>query len=198
MHSLKKESLTSGILNGYHNNFMENYINEPIDIAALPRFEDVRLTPLHPTYLKVIWLNFTLIYSTIAIALGLALYFIKELHDYWLPITIAYAVIIIVSIVLSQVSFRNKGFAFRTQDAIYRSGAIALTTTIIPYNRVQHVALHEGFISRIFGLATIEIFTAGGDKSDIQIPGIEKEQAEKIKLLLMGKIINEEEVVNEG
>jgi hypothetical protein len=37
-------------------------------------------------------------------------------------------------------------------------------------------------------LAKVEIFTAGGGTSDIEIPGIEKEQAEKIKQLLMGKI----------
>ena len=37
-------------------------------------------------------------------------------------------------------------------------------------------------------MAKIEIFTAGGSSSDIQIPGIEKEQAENIKQLLMGKI----------
>ena len=59
---------------------------------------------------------------------------------------------------------------------------------IIPYNRVQHVALHEGFISRIFGLAKVEIFTAGGNNSDLEIPGIAKEEAENIKQLLMGKI----------
>jgi membrane protein YdbS with pleckstrin-like domain len=171
---------------------MEQYTNEPIDTAALPRFEDVELTPLHPSYLKVIWLNFALVYGIISIAAGVAFYFIKELQPYWLPITICYVIIVLFSIFITLVSFKNKGYAFRTHDAIYRSGAISLTTTIIPYNRVQHVALHEGFIARAFGLAEIEIFTAGGDKSDIQISGIEKQQAEKIKQLLMGKIIKEE------
>jgi membrane protein YdbS with pleckstrin-like domain len=59
---------------------------------------------------------------------------------------------------------------------------------VIPYNRIQHVALHEGFISRYFGLAKVEIFTAGGSASDIKIPGIAITQAEDIKQLLMGKI----------
>ena len=71
---------------------------------------------------------------------------------------------------------------------LYRYGIIATNTIIIPYNRVQHVALHEGLVSRYFGLVKIEIFTAGGSSSDIEIPGIEKEQAENIKQLLMGKI----------
>ena len=46
-------------------------------------------------------------------------------------------------------------------------------------------------VSRLFGLAKVEIFTAGGHSSDIEIPGIEKEQAENIKQLLMGKIQKE-------
>ena len=172
---------------------MENYSNEPIDTVTLPKFEDVELTPLHPSYIKIIWLNLALIFIGVAIASGTALYNIEELQDNWLIVAIVYGIALILSIILAQVGFRNRGYAFRTHDAIYRNGTIALTTTIIPYNRVQHVALHEGFVARKLGLAKVEIFTAGGDKSDIQIPGIEKQQAEKIKQLLMGKIINEAE-----
>jgi membrane protein YdbS with pleckstrin-like domain len=71
---------------------------------------------------------------------------------------------------------------------LFRHGIIATNTTVIPYNRIQHVALYEGLVSRYFGLAKIQIFTAGGSASDLEIPGIEKEQAENIKQLLMGKI----------
>ena len=71
---------------------------------------------------------------------------------------------------------------------LFKSGVIATTTTIVPYNRIQHVALHEGFISRKYNLAEIQIFTAGGSGSDLEIPGIAKEEAENIKQLLMGKI----------
>lgn len=170
---------------------MENYINEPIDTAVLPRFEEVKLNPLQPDYIKVIWLNLLLIFGGIALVAFAALYFIEEFTPKWPIVVIVYVMAFTLSAALSLISFRNKGFAFRTHDAIYRSGAIGITITIIPYNRVQHVALHEGFVARRLGLAKIEIFTAGGDKSDIQIPGIEKEHAEKIKQLLMGKIIKE-------
>lgn len=170
---------------------MENYSNEPIDTKTLPRFEDVQLTALHPSYIKIIWLNLAIVFTGVILAAGVALYNIEELQDHWLIAVIVCGIVLILSITLSLLSFRNRGYAFRTHDAIYRNGTIALTTTIIPYNRVQHVALHEGFVSRKLGLARVEIFTAGGNKSDIQIPGIQKEQAEKIKQLLMGKITNE-------
>jgi hypothetical protein len=89
---------------------------------------------------------------------------------------------------ISILGYKKKGFAFREHDVLYRSGLIATNTIVIPYNRVQHVALHEGVISRYLGLANVEIFTAGGSSSDLEIPGIDKEQAEKIKQLLMRKI----------
>lgn len=172
----------------------ENFTNEAIDIAALPKFEEVRLSPLHPDYWKVILINIGIVYGIIAIAAAAAAaYFIEETRDY-LPIAgIAFVIIVGITVVVSRIRFKNCGFAFRTHDVIYRSGAIAITTTIIPYNRVQHVALHEGPISRKLDLAAIEIFTAGGLSSDIKIPGLEKEEAERIKQLLMGKVLKKEE-----
>jgi hypothetical protein len=106
----------------------------------------------------------------------------------WLIIGILVPLVSALLIVSSVIGFRKKGFAFRDHDVLFRYGILATNTTIIPYNRIQHVSLHEGLVSRYFGLARIEIFTAGGSSSDLEIPGIKKEQAENIKQLLMGKI----------
>ena len=105
-------------------------------------------------------------------------------------LTIGFTLLAVIALIFffSLLSYRKKGFAFRNHDVLYRSGIIATSTMVIPYNRIQHVALHEGLVSRYYGLAKIEIFTAGGNASDIEIPGIEKAQAEDIKQLLMGKI----------
>lgn len=175
---------------------MENFINEAIDTASLPRFEEVQLTPLHPAYKKIMWFNFGVTFVLAGAAAAAAFYFIKEIRAYILPAVAAYIALLLFSAFMAVLGFRNRGFAFRTHDVIYRSGAIGITTAIIPYNRVQHVALHEGWLARRLGLASVEIFTAGGSSSDIKIPGIEKQHAEKIKQLLMGKIQNE--ISNEG
>ena len=76
-------------------------------------------------------------------------------------------------------------------DAIYKSGLISETTTIIPFNRVQHVALHQGFISRKLGLASIELFTAGGSSSDLEIPGLLLADAQIIKIWFPKKSIRQ-------
>lgn len=167
---------------------MENFTNETIDTTQLPRFEEVEFSGLHPSYWKVTLINAFFFFLIFAVGLGLLLFFNRGLLVFLVEILVIYSVVLTTVILLSRIAFKKKGFAFRTHDLLYRYGIIATNTIVIPYNRVQHVALHEGFISRFFGLAKIEVFTAGGGSSDIQIPGIEMEQAENIKQLLMGKI----------
>lgn len=167
---------------------MENFTNEPIDITALPKYEAVKLNALQPKYWNVILLNISAIFLIIGIALAVIIYFVEEFHSITWLFGLVYVMCLGFTFLLCKISFQKRGFAFREHDVIYRSGILATNTMIIPYNRVQHVALHEGFISRYFDLARVEIFTAGGDSSDVSIPGIKKEQAEDIKQLLMGKI----------
>lgn len=167
---------------------MENFSNETIDITQLPKFEEVPFLSLQKSYWKVILINLFIVFLLLTIGLGFALLKIEELVEYQLGISIAFGLLILIFVFFSHLSFKKKGFAFRDHDVLFRYGIIATNTIVIPYNRIQHVALHEGIVSRYFGLAKIEIFTAGGSSSDIEIPGIEKVQAENIKQLLMGKI----------
>lgn len=168
---------------------MEEFTNETIDTKQLPRYESVELTSLHKNYWKVLLINNAIIFSIIAIVMIFLWMNIEDSQEYS-PFLVfgIFLLIVNVSFLLYRISFKKKAYAFRNHDVIYRSGLIATNTMVIPYNRVQHVALHEGFLSRYFGLAKVEIFTAGGTASDIEIPGIAKEEAENIKQLLMGKI----------
>lgn len=167
---------------------MENFTNETIDTTQLPKFEEVPMAALHPDYWKVTAITLGIVFAVLGIALALAVGFVGELRAYGTRLGTVWLILTLLSFVFSFIAFRKKAFAFRNHDVLFRHGIIATTTIVIPYNRIQHVALHEGFVSRLFGLATIGIFTAGGSSSDIEIPGIEKQQAENIKQLLMGKI----------
>jgi uncharacterized protein len=167
---------------------MEDFTNETIDVTSLPRYEEVTLRKLHPNYWKVILINNFIVFLVLGIILAFSAYFVEEVTQNFFPILLLFFTIVVITYILVRIGYNKKGFAFRNHDVIYRSGIISTNTMVIPYNRVQHVALHEGFIARFFGLATVEIFTAGGNSSDLEIHGIEKSQAEDIKQLLMGKI----------
>lgn len=168
------------------------FTNEPLSIEQLPQFEHVPLHPLHATYVKVVALQ--------ALGFDLALMLVAcfvyakaddfssiEALVFWSGSLVCIGLIA----VMMYFSYRKKAYAFREHDVLFQYGIIATNTKIIPYNRVQHVALHEGFLSRNFGLAQVEIYTAGVHGGDIKIPGILKEDAERIKQLLMGKIQKE-------
>ena len=169
---------------------MENFTNETLDTGQLPKFEEVAFTALHPKYLLVVLIGLLRTIAMLVLIPTVVSMFKPEFFSgrIWLILGIIIPIFSILLVVFSSIGFKKKGFAFREHDVLYRYGIIATNTIVIPYNRVQHVALHEGLVSRYFGLAKIEIFTAGGSSSDIEIPGIEKEQAENIKQLLMGKI----------
>ncbi len=167
---------------------MENFTNDLIDTTQLPQFETVTYTPLHPNYWKVTLINLVIVFVILWSILIANMIFNDALAPYkWQPIAIG-SIITMLILLFSRMAFLKKGFAFRQHDVLFRRGIIATNIIVIPYNRIQHVASHEGLLSRYFGLSKIEIFTAGASSSDIGIPGIEKEQAESIKQLLMGKI----------
>ena len=170
---------------------MENFTNDTIDTTKLPKFEAVAFSKLHPSYWKIILIQTAILFIIIVAGYFVVVTNAEEIHPFQMQVGIGIAVLLLLVLFFARIGFTKKGFAFRQHDVLFRHGVIATNTLVIPYNRIQHVALHEGMISRFFGLAKIEIFTAGGNSSDIEIPGIEKEQAENIKQLLMGKIQKE-------
>ena len=167
---------------------MQTFTNEAFDFTQLPKHEAISLTSLHANYWKVLLIKVLIFFLVFASLLVLAIVYIEELMEFQAYIWIAYALIWLMVLFFTRISFNNKAFLFREHDVIFKHGVIASTTMIIPYNRIQHVALHEGFIERWFELATVEIYTAGGTASDLAIPGLDKFQADDIKQLLMEKI----------
>ena len=172
---------------------MENFTNETLNINSLPKFEEVNFSSLHKKYIKVVCINIAITLLILAIGIGVLLYFNEELQNTssYLIFGISYFVLALIVLFSSLASVKRRGFAVREKDILYKRGLLSSTTTMIPFNRIQHVAMHEGVFSRMFDLAQIQIFTAGGSSSDIKIAGIEKEKAENIKELLMQKIQNE-------
>lgn len=176
---------------------MNNFTNNSIEIAQLPKFEEVQLNKLHPDYFKVIIIKRIIFSLVLIIALAAFSYFKSSLfsNQVWLIFGIILFVLIGFSFFYAKICFRNKGFALREHDVIFKSGVISETTTIVTNNRVQHVALHQGLLSRFFGLASIELFTAGGSSSDLKINGLLLDDAKKIKESVSVKI-KEIETIN--
>ena len=69
------------------------------------------------------------------------------------------------------------GYQITEDKIIVSNGVIFFNRDIIPIKRVQHIEIMQGPIKRIFGLATLNIYSAGSIQ---RIFGIKKETAESL------------------
>jgi membrane protein YdbS with pleckstrin-like domain len=167
---------------------MENFTNEHININELPKFEEVILTKIHPSYWKVICINLSIFLGLVAIGLTTLCLFNKEFSPYAWLIALCYLAFAALLFLLYRSSYLKRGYALREKDIIYKSGIIAEKTKIIPRNRIQHVALDEGLFSRIYKLGTLQLNTADGVAGQIRIAGLPIDDAKTIKEALINSI----------
>lgn len=167
---------------------MQEFTNEPIDLEKLPKYQDVELTAPNPKYWNVIVINLSIVLVMVGGALTLLWYLIDDEKPKLTYLLGGYLLFVALLFLIHRLSFKKRGFALREKDIIYKHGLIAETTTIIPINRIQHVALDEGITSRSYGLATLQIYTAGGQTGHVHIAGIEVEKAKVIKEALVKRL----------
>lgn len=181
---------------------MNTFHNHTIEIQNLPDFETVDWRPISIKYKKVMVLNLLFVNVIFLLLIVSPIYiFYDAFLDYQLywycPIVI---VILGGTIFLNLLAFKRKKYAFREHDAMYRSGILSDMIEIVPYNRLQHVVVKQGWLSRSFGLATVKMYTAASG-GHVSIPGIVYEDAERIKHLLLDKInaidLKEQDTIDE-
>lgn len=174
------------------------FTNLAIDPETLPKAEDIALQPIEHAYWKVLRLQW-LITGLIVLAAGAAaIYFIKNLHSASLIITASAIWLLLVTgqFIIAQQSFKRKSYALREHDALYRTGWIIRSLHVCPFNRIQHCTVHSGPLERRYGLASITLFTAGSDGSDITIPGLTEQKAADLRTFIMQKIRTDEQPAN--
>lgn len=164
-----------------------SFTNNRILKENIPQVEQVELSKIEDKYLFIMLINRT-IWFIISFISCVIISNIEILDNYSIAIYISFIVLFIFIFSFTRISFQKKKYAFRDHDLIYSSGVIFTSTTIIPYNRIQHLAIHQSFISRIFDLSSIQFYTAGGSYTDISIKGLSKEDAEKWKEFVSAKI----------
>ncbi len=157
--------------------------NSQIFETNLPEIEKVKFKRIHKNYLKVILLNIFL-FCTLLITANILLFLFKDsLYTYIQPIYV-YTSIFLFSLLLLlyyYIGFTKRKYAIRQKDISYKSGVFIKSTTTVPFNRIQHIEIDEGFFSRFFKLASINIYTAGAEGKDLEIRGVSKENAFRIK-----------------
>ncbi len=64
---------------------------------------------------------------------------------------------------------------------LMRYGILFVEERAVPVRRMQHVDLVRGPIERLFGLATLVVFTAGNEGSAFRVPGLRVARAQELR-----------------
>jgi len=172
---------------------MSDFTNTTINLDLLPKYEEVPLLSIDKKYWNVMVIN-TFIYSVFLVGFVAVLFFSIFLSRKTIGIGFYFSIIaftlffIPFLFYINRISFKKRAYAVREKDIMYRRGILSTTVTIVPFNRIQHIAIGEGMFSRLYGLASLEIYTAGGNSSDLTIAGIKRKKAHQLKEFLMNNI----------
>ena len=160
--------------------------NETITLDQIPKYEEIAYTNLHKNYVKIVRMN-ALIGILFGIAVSVAIFFVfEEFEKYYF--IIGFSLLMLLISLFPLLTYKKKKYAFRQHDVLYKKGLIFKTVNIIPYIRLQHVVIKQGWYAKKLGLATLELHTAANDRVDVSIPGLTLEDAERWKSFLLNRL----------
>lgn len=161
----------------------DDYQNLPVDPATLPRTAGQEYHGLAPAYKYARLMGLILWGGGILTAMVVVGLFnqIWQYPGYVAGGIAAWLTLLLLRVWILFRGFRRKKYALRERDVTYQRGLITFAVTSIPFNRVQHAEVNQGFIDRMFELAKLSIYTAGGSSSDLVIPGLNPDEAQRLK-----------------
>jgi membrane protein YdbS with pleckstrin-like domain len=160
----------------------QNFQNPQIFDLEIPDFSDLKLTAVSPKYLRIILLNLALFSVFLVGAVSIAFYFFYfNLNQFqvW-AIMIGICLIIIILFLNVIIGFKFRKYAVREKDLVYQYGWLKRSIIIVPFSRIQHIKVEQGWFSKILNLKSVSVFTAGVSGGDITINGLPEDIAEGI------------------
>lgn len=155
--------------------------NEPVLANSFTRAE---LQPLDPSIIKV-W--------SIKAVLGLAFIIIGvlvfELVQFvrgsaTLPFLKTISIMVVLSIVvyfIPRLKYKFWKYQLRDQELFLERGIFNRVKTIVPLRRIQHLDISQDIIEKEFSLGKLIVHTAGTRSSDVVLPGLHIDVAERLR-----------------
>ena len=122
---------------------------------------------LDPVSKKSMYLGKLLLFAIFAVMFGLAIHFsdvlFEEYNDSACIVLIALFIIISIYLIVSPIIFyRRYRYRLDNDKVEIRRGVITISHTMVPIERIHQVEVSKGPINRMFGLANVNMTTAGG------------------------------------
>lgn len=164
--------------------------NPQVFDADLPDISEIQMQPLEASYGAT---NFK-IGLTLTILFVLILSFVKlqpwfDWHETLrLGLTLGVVAVTIICVFFTgykKIADPLKYYALREYDLSFQSGWIFRKKVTQPITRIQHIELKRGPIERKVGLATLQVFSAGGALHTFEIPGLALSKAQKLRQYIL-------------
>ncbi len=173
------------------------FSNPSLQPDDIPRYKALQLQQVHQAFRKIMLIERGMLWLILSACTTGVFFLIKfaGANPLWmLGSGILLALLLFALWLTANRSFQNMGYALRRHDIVFRKGWLYERLHIIPLKKIQHCQVKRGPLERIYGLASLKIFTAGGTGADITLSGLQKEEAERLKDWL---ITNPESPVNQ-
>ncbi len=166
------------------------FSNQALLITDIPSIEKLEHQPLEAIYARVnriINFSITLFFVMIALLVKYQSFIEVGIGTKEMILNTVWGIsafTLLLSFYKSLADIR-KFYALRQQDISFTSGVIFKKTVSQPILRIQHVELKRGPIERKIGLATLQVFSAGGAMHTFEIPGLKLDDAESIRQFIL-------------
>ncbi|QTD37384.1 PH domain-containing protein [Polaribacter batillariae] len=158
-------------------------------VTHFPDISKINFKSIEKKYLKVILLNIGIVFTILFVAAFMVDYKnLLELKQHSIGLYLIVFIMLLITLFVKIVGFKKRKYAVREKDISYKKGLFFRTLTTVPFNRIQHVEIDQGPISRYFNLVTLSVFTAGDSSDDLKISGLVKEEAVQIKEFISNQI----------
>lgn len=141
---------------------------------------------LHPS-IRTIW-TIKLIGLSVLLVLAAFLYDLTHFFgsgEPWLPSGTTTLLVVVLSgsysLIWPRLRYRYWSFELRPEELYLQRGVLNRVRTVVPLRRIQHLDVSQDLLEREFGLGRLIVHTAGSRSSDVVIPGLELDEAERIR-----------------
>ncbi len=143
------------------------------------------MRPLDPAIIKVWTIKLAAVWATLAV--GAFSYDVLRLFnpDRTLPFGVLPGLALLIgtalTLALPRLRYRFWRFDLRPEELYLERGIWNRVRTIVPLRRIQHLDVSQDVIERSFELGRLIVHTAGARSSDVVLPGLRIDEAERLR-----------------
>ncbi|MEA3010570.1 MAG: uncharacterized protein QOJ91_2262 [Sphingomonadales bacterium] len=100
----------------------------------------------------------------------------------------AFLVFLYVALVAPPRRYRAWAYGMDREELQVRRGVLTRVHTVVPLDHVQHIDVSQGPLERAFGICSLILHTAGTLNSQIVLPGLDRDTAERMRDEIRGRI----------